>query len=135
MECRNHPGIAAIERCDRCGQPFCYECLVAVGGWNYCAACQAGTVPGQAPPVLAYRSATCDEALWALILSLVGIFCCLAIVLEPVALILAAKAKKKIDADPRWTGRGMATAAQVIAIVIILLYILYGLAIVAAEFS
>jgi len=62
----------------------------------------------------------------------VGMFCCLAVILEPVALILAAKAKKKINADPRWTGRGMATAAQVIAVLIIVLWSLYGLTILVA---
>jgi len=60
MECRNHPGIAAIERCDGCGQPFCYECLAAIGGRNYCTACRGGTVPGQTPPAVGYHRATCD---------------------------------------------------------------------------
>ena len=132
MECRNHPGIAAIERCDGCGQPFCYECLVEMGGWKYCAACRGPATQGRAPlPMALGRPAlTCDEAVWALVLSLLGVFtCCFAIILEPIALVLAGKAKKKIEAQPHLSGSGMATAAQVIAVLMLIFWLLYLLAI------
>jgi hypothetical protein len=50
-----------------------------------------------------------------LIISIVGIFCC--VFLQIWALIKAAEAKRMIAADPSLTGGGMATAAQIIAIV------------------
>ena len=133
MECRNHPGIAAIERCDGCGQPLCYDCLVDMAGGKFCAACRASAPPNQAPPMMARRIQVCQEAQWALLLAVIGVFACYgAILVEPVALFLAGKAKKKIAAAPNLHGIGMATAAQVVAVVLLLLWVIYFVALIVS---
>jgi hypothetical protein len=40
--CVNHPATPAVDRCDRCGQPFCAACLQPVDRWRICTACLAG---------------------------------------------------------------------------------------------
>ena len=32
MECKNHPGVAAVQRCVGCAESFCSNCLVDVQG-------------------------------------------------------------------------------------------------------
>jgi hypothetical protein len=75
----------------------------------------------------------CKKANTALILAIVGIFL-LGVVLEPIAIFKALKARKMIKADPKLTGEGKATAAIIIAIICITLWtisiiLLIGLAI------
>ncbi|MCZ7528285.1 MAG: DUF4190 domain-containing protein [Acidimicrobiia bacterium] len=61
----------------------------------------------------------------ALVCAIVGLLVC-AIVLGPVALVLASNAQKRIDASyGALTGSGLVTAARVIAIVAIVLWGLY----------
>jgi len=113
MECRNHPGAVAVARCTGCAEPFCANCLVDLGGQNYCGACKVMAIQGRAP-VYVQPTKTSTEARDALILAIFGLFC-FGIILEPWALVKASNAKKAIDADPRLGGRGMASAATVIA--------------------
>jgi hypothetical protein len=121
MECKNHPGIQAFDRCAGCAEPFCANCLVDIQGQRYCAACKVMVVQTQ-PPFPQQATRTCTEARDALIISIVGLFCC-GIILEPWALIKANNAKKMIDADPSLSGRGMATAATIIAIIGLALFV------------
>jgi hypothetical protein len=76
----------------------------------------------------------CVEARDALILAIFGIFC-LGIVFEPWALIKASQARQKISADPTLTGRGMATAATIIASIVLVLSVLYVLLVMIAALS
>ena len=65
----------------------------------------------------------CKEASEALTYAIVGIFC-FGIILEPIALVKASKAKKMIEMNPRLTGSGKVTAAYIIAIVGLVLWVL-----------
>lgn len=41
MPCKNHPWIdERLTRCSRCGETFCPDCIVAIGGYPYCATCK-----------------------------------------------------------------------------------------------
>ncbi len=46
MECRNHPGTMALERCTGCAEPFCQNCLVDVQGQRFCNSCKVMAVQG-----------------------------------------------------------------------------------------
>lgn len=136
MECVNHPGIAAVERCDCCAEPFCYDCLVEIDGRHYCAVCKEMPLGGRVrPPIVRHRSATCNEALVALIFAFGGLFLSvfsrLGILLEIAALVMALMARSRISANPRLTGSGMATAAMVIACIVLALYVLVALALIS----
>jgi hypothetical protein len=39
--CTVHLAVPAVDRCDRCGQPFCADCLQFVARWRVCSACRA----------------------------------------------------------------------------------------------
>jgi len=65
---------------------------------------------------------TNQTAIVALILSIFGLVC-FGIIMEPIAVFLAIKAKREIAADPLQTGNGMATAALVIGIIVGLIYV------------
>lgn len=65
-------------------------------------------------------SATADEALKY---ALIGIIC-FGIVLEPIAIVKALKAKREIAADPQLTGEGKANAALIIGIISLGLWVL-----------
>jgi hypothetical protein len=45
MKCAVHPERDAVGACVACGKPVCQECLVEVGGRNYCKACVAKNEP------------------------------------------------------------------------------------------
>ena len=122
MQCRNHPGKLAMARCTGCAESFCDNCLVEVGGLRYCASCKAMAVQGQ-PVVAEVATIPCPEAGEALKYAIVGLFC-FGIILEPVAISKALKAKNMIATNPRLTGSGKATAALIIAIVGLLLWVL-----------
>src|SRR5260221_4098449 len=123
MDCKNHPGVAAVNRCAGCAEPFCGNCLVDVGGKLYCAACKSMAISGA--PSLEYSSVTmpCKEADEALKYAIIGIFC-FGIILEPIALVKASKAKKMIALNPRLAGSGKVTAAMIIAMVVMALWLL-----------
>ncbi|MGI8912294.1 MAG: hypothetical protein ACR2JY_00650 [Chloroflexota bacterium] len=38
--CQLHPAVRAVDRCDRCGDPFCAACLQEVERWRICAVCR-----------------------------------------------------------------------------------------------
>lgn len=39
--CDVHPFVRAVDRCDRCGHPFCAACLQTLQRWRICTACLA----------------------------------------------------------------------------------------------
>ena len=121
MECKNHSGVMAVERCDGCAEPFCANCLVEIQGQRFCGACKVMAVRGP-PPVAARGTTLCTEARDALTISILGAFCCA--FLQIWALIKAQEAKRMIAADPTLTGGGMVTAAKVIAIANVALFVL-----------
>jgi len=113
MQCKNHPEVEAVERCAGCAEPFCGDCLVEMHGQKYCGSCKVMALKGQ-PVVVEEATVPCKEANEALIYALVGLICC-GIILEPIALSKAAKAKKMIEMNPRLQGSGKVTAAYIIA--------------------
>lgn len=124
MDCRNHPGVQAVDRCAGCAEAFCENCLVEIQGQKFCGSCKVMAIRGQPPlPMPGAGTRTCKEAKEALAAAIIGLFCC-GIILEPFALIKANSAKKMIEADPTLTGGGMATAAQVIAIIGLVLWVI-----------
>ena len=76
-----------------------------------------------APPIVEEATIPCKEAGEALTYSIVGLFC-FGIILEPIAISKALKAKKMIQLNPRLAGSGKVTAALIISIVGLLLWIL-----------
>ncbi len=154
MQCKNHPSLAAADRCVGCAEPFCHACLVEIHGEKYCSQCKvmalpeklpaaaeqpmygpgpaspygqpnpyAAPQPGQTPaaprsyaPPPRYRpTVTCPAAKEALTYAIVGLCCCP--ILQIVALVKASEAKNQIAVDPGLEGAGLATAAQVIAVI------------------
>lgn len=115
MDCRNHPGVEAANRCVGCMEPFCPNCLVSVRGQSYCGSCKVMAVR-DGGPVFQQLTEECPEAGEALKYALIGLLC-FGIILEPIALSKAFKAKKMIAANPNLTGSGKATAAIIIAII------------------
>ena len=123
MQCKNHPTIEATDRCAGCAEPFCPDCLVEIQGQKYCADCKSLALQGGAPAMAEEATIPCKEAKDALMYSIIGIFC-IGIILEPIAIMKALKAKKMIAMNPRLTGSGKATAALIIACVGLLLWVL-----------
>jgi hypothetical protein len=122
MQCKNHTDVAAVDRCAGCAEPFCGNCLVDISGQKYCAACKVMAVKG--PPALSEEATIpCKEANEALTYAIIGIFC-FGIVLEPIALVKASKAKKMIELNPRLTGSGKVTATRIIAVVGLVVWLL-----------
>jgi len=121
MQCKNHPNVMAVDRCAGCAEAFCPNCLVSIQGKNYCASCKVMAVQGQ--PMVEQATIPCAEASSALTYAIVGIFC-FGIILGPIAIIKALKAKKMMALNPRLTGSGKATAALVIGIVVACLWVL-----------
>lgn len=74
-------------------------------------------------PIAEEATIPCKEANEALTYAIVGIFC-FGIILEPIAISKALKAKKMMQMNPRLAGSGKATAALVIGIVGLLLWVL-----------
>ena len=128
MECKNHPGNEAVDRCAGCAESFCADCLVEVQGQKYCGSCKVMAVEGQL--VVEEATIPCEEAGSALTYAIVGIFC-FRIILEPVAIVKALKAKKMIATNPRLTGSGKATAALIIGGISLLLWVLGTIAKIA----
>ena len=121
MQCKNHPSIEAVDRCAGCAEAFCDNCLVEIQGKKYCGLCKVMAVQGQPPP-LEQATMPCKEAGQALTFAIVGLFC-VGIILEPIAISKAIKAKKIMALNPNLTGSGKATAAMVIAIVGLVLWV------------
>lgn len=123
VNCKNHSDIQAIDRCAGCAEPFCANCLVDLQGQKYCGACKVMALKGQPPPMVEEATEPCPEANEALKYAIIGIFC-FGIILEPIAISKALKARKMIAMNPRLSGSGKATAALVIGCVGLVLWIL-----------
>jgi len=123
VKCKNHPDVEAVGRCAGCAEPFCESCMVDVQGKSYCADCKVMAIQSPPPVAAAVASTPCKEAGEALTYAIVGLFC-FGIILEPIAISKALKAKKLLAADPNLTGGGKATAGLVIAIVGLVLWVL-----------
>lgn len=130
MECRNHPAAPAQDRCAGCMEPFCPNCLVSVKGQRYCSSCKVIAL-GDRPPVFESATQPCPEAGEALKYALIGLIC-LGIILEPIAISKALQAKKMIAANPNLTGSGKATAALIIAIIGLSLWVISIIARISA---
>jgi hypothetical protein len=78
---------------------------------------------GGAPVIMEEATIPCKEASEALKYAIIGIFC-FGIILEPIAINKALKARKMIALNPRLTGSGKATAALIIGFVALALWIL-----------
>jgi hypothetical protein len=122
MQCKNHPEVAAVDRCSGCAEPFCPDCLIEIQGQKYCGSCKTMALRG-APPIVEEATIPCKEANEALTYAIVGLFC-FGIILEPIAISKAIKAKKMMQLNPRLTGSGKVTAAFIIGIIGLVLWIL-----------
>jgi hypothetical protein len=131
MDCKNHPGVAAVARCAGCAEPFCGNCLVDIQGQKYCASCKVMAVQGA--PMVESATIPCKEANEALTYAIVGLFC-FGIILEPIAIMKANKAKKMMALNPRLAGSGKVTAAYAIAICGLVLWII-GLVVRVSDIS
>jgi hypothetical protein len=87
----------------------------------YCGSCKVLAVSGR--PVVEQATIPCAMADEALKYALIGIIC-FGIILGPMAISKALKAKKEIAADPTLTGDGKATAALIIGIVVVVFWVL-----------
>jgi hypothetical protein len=121
MQCKNHPEVEAQDRCAGCAEAFCSDCLVEIQGQRFCGSCKVMAVRGT--PMVEEATVPCKEASQALTYAIVGIFIC-GIILEPLAISKALKAKRMIEANPRLTGSGKAQAALIIGIVALILWVL-----------
>lgn len=120
MQCKNHAKAEAVARCAGCAEAFCGDCLVEMQGRKYCGSCKVLALKGM--PVLEEATVPCKEAREALICAIIGIFC-FSIIVEPFALYRASQAKKMLRMNPRLTGAGKATAATIIAIMGLILWV------------
>jgi hypothetical protein len=123
MECKNHPSVAAVDRCAGCAEAFCPDCLVDMHGQKYCGSCKVLALKGGQPVLAEEATMPCKEAGEALTYAIIGLFC-FGIVLGPMAISKASKAKKMIEMNPRLTGSGKATAATIIGVIALVLWIL-----------
>ena len=121
IHCKNHPGVQATDRCVGCAETFCPNCLIALGGQMYCGSCKVLAVSGR--PVVEQATIPCALADDALKYALLGIIC-FGIILGPMAIFKALKAKKEIAGDPTLTGEGKANAALIIGSVVLVLWVL-----------
>ena len=113
VECKNHQGVGAFGRCAECMGDFCYNCLIEISGEQICRRCHALMIQED-------TTIACKEASNALKFAVIGVLI-IGIILEPIAIAKALRAKKMIAADRRLTGSGKANAALVIAIIYLVL--------------
>jgi len=121
VQCKNHPTLPAVDHCVGCAEPFCPNCLVEIHAQKYCGACKVLALQGQ--PIVEAATIPCREANEALKYAIFGLFC-FGIILEPMAIAKSLKAKRMLEANPRLTGSGKATAALIISIIGLVLWIL-----------
>ncbi|HVR39213.1 MAG TPA: hypothetical protein VMU84_08950 [Thermoanaerobaculia bacterium] len=103
-------------------EPFCANCLVTVKGRKHCSSCKVMVI-GDRVPMVERATKLCPEADEALKYAIIALFC-LGIILGPVALSKASAARKLINADPSLLGSSQVTAATVMAIFAIGLWLL-----------
>ena len=131
MNCIKHATSPAVAACTACAENFCNLCLVTVKGAKYCGECKGSAIQGDAIASSQGPAGVCQEASDALKYALIGIIC-FGIILEPIAISKALKAKKMIAENPRLEGAGKATAALFIAIAVLILWVLSIIARVSA---
>jgi len=119
QQCRDHPKTAAAAACAGCADPFCEDCLVNVNGRTYCGSCKAMTIAGMQAPTAG--TIPCEEANQALKLAVFGIFI-LGPILEPMALVKARQARRRIVRDTRLAGGTKVTIAASLAIAALVLW-------------
>jgi hypothetical protein len=124
MQCKNHADVPAVDRCVGCAEAFCGDCLVEVLGQKYCGSCKVLAIQGRQVAVVEEDTVPCKEANEALTYSIVALFC-FGVILGPVAIHKAYKAKQIIAEDPRLSGFGKANAAMVIGIVAMVLSVIF----------
>ena len=129
MQCKNHPQVLAVDRCAGCAEAFCANCLVEIQGQKYCGSCKVLALQGR--PGAEQATMPCKEANDALKYAIIGLFC-FGIILEPMAIAKAVRARRLVSINPNLTGSGKATAALVIAIVGLALWVLGIIARVAS---
>ncbi|HEV8486401.1 MAG TPA: hypothetical protein VGV87_22850 [Blastocatellia bacterium] len=129
IQCKNHPDVQATDRCTGCAETFCANCLVNIGGQKYCGSCKVLAVTGR--PIVEEATIPSALASEALKYALIGIIC-FGVILGPMAISKALKAKKEIAADPQLTGEGKANAALIIGILDLLFWVLGIIARVSA---
>ena len=127
LACVNHPHVATSERCARCAQPFCGDCLVPILGQSLCANCKGLCVRD-----IQRQAAVPDrQAQDALMYSLVGMFLC--VFLHPIAIMKGVQALQRHKGDSGWPDRWKAITAVALSSVMltinlgyILLIVIYG---------
>jgi len=117
VECKNHQGVGAVDRCAECMGDFCGDCLIEISGEQICRRCGARMVQED-------TTIACKEASDALKFALVGVLI-IGIVLEPIAIVKGLRAKQMINSDSRLRGLGKANAALVIAIIYLVMIMLF----------
>ena len=121
MSCRNHPQTQAVATCAGCAEPFCQNCVVQVAGQNYCGSCKVLALNGRVP-ILENRLRPCKEAADALKFAFIGLLC-FGFILGPMAIFKAIGAKRIMRDDPTLLGSGKSTAALVIGIFALVLWL------------
>ncbi len=121
MHCKNHAGVEAVGRCVGCSEAFCPNCLVDLQGKSYCGDCKVMAVSHA--PVIEEAMIPCPEAGEALKYAIIGIFG-FGVILVPMAIAKALKARKMIAMNPRLSGSGQATAALIIGVIVLILWVI-----------
>ena len=132
MNCIKHAESPADGTCIACAESFCSSCLVTIKGAKYCAECKKSALAKDAIAAQDGPAGVCEEAGQALKYALIGIVF-FGIILQPIAISKALKAKKMIAQNPRLEGAGKATAALVIGITFLCFWILIIFANVASK--
>jgi Domain of unknown function (DUF4190)/zinc-ribbon domain len=103
---------------DRRDPSFCTACGARLSpGQQYCGACGtpvSGALPG--PLAAAPPADTSGKAIAALVLGIAGVLV-VPVICSVLAIVLGRQAKREINADPRLSGDGLATAGTVLGIV------------------
>src|SRR3954449_10877974 len=85
--CRNHPNVAALNRCTGCAEALCGNCLVNLRGQNYCGQCKVMALDGQ--PAIDSLMMPCKEADEAFRYAIIAVICsvfCFGVVFGPIAI-------------------------------------------------
>jgi hypothetical protein len=94
-----------------------------VQGQRYCASCKVMALGGRTPALLEEQTILCEDSRNALICAAISVLICPPI-LAIAALMKASNAKQLIARNPRLTGRSMATAAQVVAVIYLVFWVI-----------
>jgi len=108
--CPNHPDHEALAQCARCGRCFCPNCLLVLRGMKYCPPCREQVL---AQPEETGPKPRCKEAYQALLIALVGLVI-VPVILQPIAIAKALRARQAMRINPRLEGSTNATAALII---------------------